>query len=97
MKSKISFKFKVGSRFKYYSSNRIATLIYNGCLSAIDEKVKNLVIFLIKTKSLTYKDSNDLIKKIILSLKIILSMIKRISKNGKNILNYSQTLLLVNF
>ena len=68
----------------------------NGCLTAIDERVK-FSHFFNKNEILTYKNSNDLIKKII-KIKDNSKMLKRISKNGKkNILNYSQTLLLVNF
>ena len=64
MKSKIALNLSRGVPTKYYSSNRIATLMGNGCLTAIDEKVKYSHFFN-KNEILIYKNSKDLIKKII--------------------------------
>ena len=64
MKSKIALNLSRGVPAKYYSSNRIATLMGNGCLTAIDEKVKYSHFFN-KNEILIYKNSKDLIKKII--------------------------------
>ena len=81
MKSKIALNLSRGVPTKYYSSNRIATLMGNGCLTAIDEKVKYSHFFN-KNEILIYKNSKDLIKKII-QIKDDPKIIKRISKNGK--------------
>ena len=81
MKSKIALNLSRGDPAKYYSSNRIATLMGNGCLTAIDERVK-FSHFFNKNEILTYKNSKDLIKKI-LQIKDNSKIIKRISKNGK--------------
>ena len=81
MKSKIALNLSRGLPVKYYSSNRIATLMGNGCLTAIDEKVKYSHFFN-KNEILIYKNSKDLIKKII-KIKNNEELIKKISKNGK--------------
>ena len=82
MKSKIALNLSRGVPVKYYSSNRIATLMGNGCLTAIDEKVKYSDFFN-KREILIYKNSKDLIKKII-KIKNNQKLIKRIARNGKN-------------
>ena len=81
MKSKIALNLSRGSPAKYYSSNRIATLMGNGCLTAIDEKVKYSHFFN-ENEIIIYKNSKDLIKKI-LQIKDNPKLIKKISKNGK--------------
>mgnify|MGYP007000402557 CR=1 len=63
MKSKIALNLSRGLPAKYYSSNRIATLMGNGCLTAIDERVKYSHFFN-KNEILIYKNSKDLINKI---------------------------------
>ena len=81
MKSKIALNLSRGVPAKYYSSNRIATLMGNGCLTAIDEKVK-YGDFFNKNEILIYKNSKDLIRKII-KIKNNEKLIKKISRNGK--------------
>ena len=81
MKSKIALNLSRGLPVKYYSSNRIATLMGNGCLTAINEKVKYSHFFN-KNEVLIYKNSKDLINKII-DIKDNAKLIKKISKNGK--------------
>ena len=81
MKSKIALNLSRGLPAKYYSSNRIATLMGNGCLTAIDEKVK-YAHFFNKNEILVYKNSKDLIKKII-KIKDNPKLIKKISKKGR--------------
>lgn len=81
MKSKIALNLSRGQPVKYYSSNRIATLMGNGCLTAIDEKVKYSHFFN-KEEILTYRNSKDLIKKV-MHIKDNPRLIKKISKNGK--------------
>ena len=81
MKSKIALNLSRGLPAKYYSSNRIATLMGNGCLTAIDEKVKYSHFFN-KNEILVYKNHKDLIKKII-KIKDKPNLIKKISKNGR--------------
>ena len=81
MKSKIALNLSRGLPTKYYSSNRIATLMGNGCLTAIDEKVQ-YGHFFNKNEILVYKNPKDLIKKII-KIKDNPKLIKKISKNGR--------------
>ena len=81
MKSKIALNLSRGLPAKYYSSNRIATLMGNGCLTAIDEKVQ-YDHFFNKNEILVYKNPKDLIKKII-KIKDNPKLIKKISKNGR--------------
>ncbi len=81
MKSKIALNLSRGLPAKYYSSNRIATLMGNGCLTAIDERVKYSHFFN-KNEILIYKNSKDLINKI-MKIKDNTKLLKKISKNGK--------------
>ena len=53
-----------GKAVKYYSSDRFAQLIGNGLLVLVDEKTK-FKNFLNKNEIVTYKNINDLSKKII--------------------------------
>ena len=64
MKSKIALNLSRGVPAKYYSSNRIATLMGNGCLTAIDKRVKYSDFFN-KNEIMVYNNSKDLIKKIV--------------------------------
>jgi hypothetical protein len=52
-----------GESVKYYSSNRIATLVANGIPTLIDEKVK-FGDFFSKNEMIFYKDAYDLIDKV---------------------------------
>ena len=81
MKSKIALNLSRGKPVKYYSSNRIATLMGNGCLTAINEKVKYSDFFT-KNEMLFYKNEKDLIAKI-LKIKNNKKLLIKIAKNGK--------------
>ena len=81
MKSKIALNLSRGNPVKYYSSNRIATLMGNGCLTAIDKKVKYSDFFT-KNEMLFYKNEKDLISKI-LKIKDNKNLLIKIAKNGK--------------
>ena len=81
MKSKIALNLSRGKPVKYYSSNRIATLMGNGCLTAIDKRVK-FSDFFNKNEVLFYGNEKDLVKKII-NIKDKNNLIKRIAKKGK--------------
>ena len=61
--SKIALNLSQGHNAKYYSSDRIAQLIGNGLLTFIDEKTK-FSDFFNKDEIITYKNINDLSKKI---------------------------------
>ena len=63
-KSKMGLNLSQGKAVKYYSSDRFAQLIGNGLLVFIDEKTK-FKDFLNSTEIVTYKNINDLAKKII--------------------------------
>jgi len=81
MKSKIALNLSRGKPAKYYSSNRIATLMGNGALTAIDERVK-FSNFFNKNEIIFYKNEKDLINKII-KIKDNDSLLKKIARNGK--------------
>ena len=61
--SKIALNLSQGESFKYYTSDRFAQLIGNGLLVMIDKKTK-FNDFFNKDEVVTYKDINDLSKKI---------------------------------
>ena len=61
--SKIALNLSQGHNAKYYSSDRFAQLIGNGLLTFIDEKTK-FSDFFNKDEIITYKNINDLSKKI---------------------------------
>ena len=63
-KSKMGLNLSQGRAIKYYSSDRFAQLIGNGLLVFIDEKTK-FGNFLNTKEIVTYKNINDLAKKII--------------------------------
>lgn len=81
MKSKIALNLSRGNPVKYYSSNRIATLMGNGCLTAIDKKVKYSDFFT-QNEVLFYTNEKDLVKKII-NLKDKSNLLKKMAKRGK--------------
>ncbi len=61
--SKMGLNLSRGKPTKYYSSNRIASIMGNGLLTFIDEKVK-MNHFFNKNEIIFYKDINDLADKI---------------------------------
>ena len=77
--SKTALNLSRGGPSKYSSSNRIASLMGNGVLPFIDEKVKYQDFF-DNDEIITYKNSNDLINKLI----IIKDDNKKILKRSKN-------------
>ena len=60
--SKMGLNLSRGLPTKYYSSNRIASLMGNGLLTFVDEKHR-LEIFLIKNEIIFYEDIDDLVRK----------------------------------
>ena len=70
-----------GNATKYYSSNRIASIMGNGLLTFIDEKVE-LNDFFTKNEIIFYKNINDLSDKIKFYAKND-ELRKKIAKNGK--------------
>ncbi len=81
MKSKIALNLSRGKPVKYYSSNRIATLMGNGCLTAIDQRV-GYSDFFSKKEMIFYKNEKDLVRKI-LKIKDNKNLLIKIAKNGK--------------
>jgi len=79
--SKMGLNLSRGKPTKYYSSNRIASIMGNGLLTFIDEKVK-LNDFFTKNEIVFYKTINDLADKIKFYSKNDKSRIK-IARNGK--------------
>ena len=80
-KSKMGLNLSRGKPAKYYSSDRIAQLMGNGLLTFIDEKTCYSDFFNNK-EIVTYKNTNDLIEKI-LKYKKDDNLRKMIKKNGK--------------
>jgi len=79
--SKMGLNLSRGKPTKYYSSNRIASIMGNGLLTFIDEKV-HMRDFFTKKEIIFYKDINDLSDKIKFYSKNDL-LRKKIAKNGK--------------
>ena len=79
--SKMGLNLSRGNATKYYSSNRIASIMGNGLLTFIDEKV-HMRDFFTKNEIIFYKDINDLSDKIKFYSKNDL-LRKKIAKNGK--------------
>ena len=77
-KSKMGLNLSQGKPVKYYSSDRFAQLIGNGLLVLVDEKTK-FKNFLSNKEIVTYKNIEDLAKKIIKYNKKNI-LIKKISK-----------------
>ena len=85
--SKMGLNLSRGKPTKHYSSNRIASLVGNGLLTFIDEKVQ-MNQFFNNNELIFYSDLNDLAQKISFYSKNN-SLRKKIAHNGKkNILNY---------
>ena len=80
--SKMGLNLSQGKPSKYYSSDRFAQLIGNGLLVFIDEKTK-FNHFLNKKEIVTYKNLNDLAKKII-KYSINNKARMKIAKNGRD-------------
>ncbi len=81
MKSKIALNLSRGKPVKYYSSNRIATLMGNGCLTAIDQRV-GYSDFFSTNEMIFYENEKDLVRKI-LKIKDNKNLLIKIAKNGK--------------
>lgn len=79
--SKMALNLSRGKPTKYYSSNRIASVMGNGLLTFIDKKVK-MDDFFNKKEIVTYNDINDLSDKIKFFSKNN-KLIKNIGRNGK--------------
>ena len=80
-KSKMGLNLSQGKAAKYYSSDRFAQLIGNGLLVLVDEKTK-FTNFLNSNEIITYKNINDLAKKIIRFNKND-KLRKKIAKRGR--------------
>ena len=81
MFSKTALNLSRGGPSKYCSSNRIASLMGNGMLPFIHEKVRYQDFF-DNDEIITYKNSSDLIKKLLLIKEKNNLLVKR-SKNAK--------------
>ena len=81
MISKTALNLSRGGPSKYSSSNRIASIMGNGILPFIDEKVQYQDFF-DNDEIITYKNSSDLIAKLSKTLSNERNLIKR-SKNAK--------------
>ncbi len=79
--SKMGLNLSRGNPAKYYSSNRIASLVGNGLLTFVDKKT-NLEDFFNKNEIVFYNGINDLAEKIKFYKKNEKSRVK-IAKNGK--------------
>ena len=82
IKSKMALNLSRGKPTKYYSSNRIASVMGNGLLTFIDKKVQ-MSDFFNKNEIIFYAGINDLSDKIKFYSKNE-KLRKKISKNGKN-------------
>ena len=80
--SKMGLNLSRGQPTKYYSSNRIASIIGNGLLTFIDKKVQ-MNEFFNKNEIIFYSNISDLSEKIKFYAKNDKSR-KKIAKNGKN-------------
>jgi len=80
--SKMGLNLSRGLPTKYYSSNRIASLMGNGLLTFIDKNTQLNDIFK-KNEIIFYENLDDLADKILFYKKNTSSR-KRIAKNGKN-------------
>ena len=79
--SKMGLNLSRGKPTKYYSSNRIASIMGNGLLTFIDEKVQ-MNDFFNKNEIIFYKNTHDLAEKIIFYSKKD-KLRKKIAENGK--------------
>ena len=96
MKSKIGLNLSRGGPSKYASSNRIATLMGNGVLTAINEKTK-FQNFFKHGEIITYKNENDLAQKIIRIKNNSKELIKRSKLAKKNYFKYFQNTIVADF
>ena len=80
-KCKMALNLSRGKAMKYYSSNRIASLVANGIMTFIDNKV-GYKDFFDSSEMGFYKDVDDLLKQIE-KLYGNINKINKISKNGK--------------
>ncbi len=81
--SKMGLNLSRGKPTKYYSSNRIASLLGNGLLTFIDRKTKLDDFFINEKDVIFYNDINDLASKIKFYSKND-KLRKEIAKNGKS-------------
>tara|TARA_B100001027_G_scaffold202640_1_gene163540 strand:+ start:1412 stop:3535 length:2124 start_codon:yes stop_codon:yes gene_type:complete len=79
--SKMGLNLSRGKPTKYYSSNRIASIMGNGLLTFIDKKV-DMIDFFNKNEIIFYKDINDLSDKILFYSKND-NLRRKIAENGK--------------
>ena len=79
--SKMALNLSRGKPTKHYSSNRIASIMGNGLLTFVDEKVQ-MNDFFTKNEIIFYKNINDLSNKIKFYAKND-NLRKKIAKNGK--------------
>ena len=79
--SKMGLNLSRGKPTKYYSSNRIASIMGNGLLTFVDEKVQ-MNDFFTKNEIIFYKNINDLAEKIKF-YSINDKLREKIAKNGK--------------
>ncbi len=79
--SKMGLNLSRGKPTKYYSSNRIASIMGNGLLTFIDKKVY-MIDFFNKNEIIFYKDINDLSDKILFYSKND-NLRRKIAENGK--------------
>ena len=80
--SKMGLNLSQGKPIKYYSSDRLAQLMGNGLLVFVDKKTK-LNDFFSNKEIITYKNINDLAKKII-RYSINDKLRRSIAKRGRN-------------
>ena len=80
--SKMGLNLSQGKPIKYYSSDRLAQLMGNGLLVFVDKKTK-LNDFFSNKEIITYKNINDLAKKII-KYSINNKLRRSIAKRGRN-------------
>ena len=80
--SKMGLNLSRGKPTKYYSSNRIASIMGNGLLTFVDEKIK-MNDFFNKNEIIFYSSMMDLSDKILFYAKRD-KIRKKIAKNGKN-------------
>ena len=96
MYSKTALNLSRGGPSKYASSNRIATLMGNGVLTFINEKIK-FQDFFKDGEIITYKDEKDLIKKLISIKDNSKEILKRSKLAKKNYFKYFENIIISDF
>ena len=96
MYSKTALNLSRGGPSKYASSNRIATLMGNGILTFINEKIK-FQDFFKDGEIITYKDEKDLIKKLISIKDNSKEILKRSKLAKKNYFKYFENIIISDF